>query len=52
MGGMRNAYKISVGRLGGKRLHGRPRHRWKDNIKVDLKVYRLGRCGLDSTGSE
>jgi hypothetical protein len=34
---MRNAYKILVEILKGKRLHGRPRHRWEDNIKMDLK---------------
>jgi hypothetical protein len=26
-----------VRRPGGKRAFGRPRHRWKDNIKMDLK---------------
>jgi hypothetical protein len=31
-----NAYKILVGRSQGKRPLGRPRHRWKDTIKVDL----------------
>jgi hypothetical protein len=31
------AYKILVGRHGGKRQLGRPRHRHKDNIKMDLK---------------
>jgi hypothetical protein len=28
MGEKRNAYKILVGKLEGKRLLGRPRHRW------------------------
>jgi hypothetical protein len=37
MGEMSNAYKIYVVKLEGKRLHGRPRHRWKDNIRMDLK---------------
>jgi len=34
---MRNAYKTFIGKPEGKRLHGRPRHRWKDNIRMDLK---------------
>jgi hypothetical protein len=33
----RGAYKILVGKLEGKRPLGRPRRRWKDNIKMDLK---------------
>jgi hypothetical protein len=40
MGGtreMRNAYKILVGKPEGKRPLRRPRRRWKDNIKMDLK---------------
>jgi hypothetical protein len=28
----RNAYRILVGKLEGKRPLGRPRHRWEDNI--------------------
>jgi hypothetical protein len=37
MGEMRKAYKILVGKLEGKRLFGRPSHRWGVNIKMDLK---------------
>jgi hypothetical protein len=33
----RNAYRISVGKPEGKRPLGRPRHRWLDNIKIDLR---------------
>jgi len=33
MGEMRGEYRILVGRFEGKRLLGRPRHRWEDNIK-------------------
>ena len=33
----RSAFKISTGKPTGKRPLGRPRHRWKDNIKMDLK---------------
>jgi hypothetical protein len=36
MGDMRNADIILVGKLEGKRPHGRPRHRWEDNITIDL----------------
>jgi hypothetical protein len=32
----RNSYRILVGNPEGKRL-GRPRHRWVDNIKMDLR---------------
>jgi hypothetical protein len=37
MGEMRNAYKILVGKPEGKRPLGRSRHRWADNIKIDLR---------------
>jgi hypothetical protein len=37
MGEKRNAYKILVGKSEGKRLLGRPRRRWVDNIKMDLR---------------
>jgi hypothetical protein len=32
----RNAYRIFVGKPEGERPLGRPRHRWVDNIKMDL----------------
>jgi hypothetical protein len=50
MGEMRNAYRILVGKLEGKLPLGRPRHRWEDNIRMDLKGNRMRRCGLDATG--
>jgi hypothetical protein len=34
MGDRRGAYRVLVGRHEGKRLLGRPRRRWEDNIKV------------------
>ena len=37
MGKSRNAYRVSVGKLEGKRPLGRPRRRWEDNIKMDLR---------------
>ena len=33
----RNAYKVLVGNPEGKRPLGRPRRRWEDNIKMDLR---------------
>jgi hypothetical protein len=42
MGKVRGAYNILVGRPGGRRPLGRPRHRWKDNIKMDLREIGLG----------
>ncbi|KAJ4450346.1 hypothetical protein ANN_01766 [Periplaneta americana] len=35
--GSRNAYRVLVGRPEGKRSLGRPRRRWEDNIKMDLR---------------
>ncbi|KAJ4441575.1 hypothetical protein ANN_11431 [Periplaneta americana] len=37
MGESRNAYRVLVGRQEGKRPLGRPRRRWEDNIKTDLR---------------
>ncbi|KAJ4431717.1 hypothetical protein ANN_20319 [Periplaneta americana] len=37
MGKSRNAYRVLVGRPEGKRPLGRPRRRWEDNIKMDLR---------------
>jgi hypothetical protein len=37
MGEKRNAYKILMGKPEGKRPLGRPRRRWVDNIKIDLR---------------
>jgi hypothetical protein len=36
MGEKRNMYRLLVGKREGKRLLGRPRRRWMDNIKMDL----------------
>jgi hypothetical protein len=41
----RNAYRILVGKSEGKILVGRPRRRWADNIKIDLRV--IGWGGMD-----
>jgi hypothetical protein len=32
-----NAYRILVGKAEGKRPPGRPKHKWVDNIKMDLR---------------
>jgi hypothetical protein len=37
MGEKRNAYRILVGKSEEKRQPGRPRRRWMDNIKTDLR---------------
>jgi hypothetical protein len=37
MGEKRNACRILVGKPEGKRPLGRPRRRWVDNIKMDLR---------------
>jgi hypothetical protein len=41
----RNAYRILVGNPEGKRPLGRPRCRWVDNIKMDLRE--IGWDGMD-----
>jgi hypothetical protein len=48
---MQNAYKILVRKPKGKRLLGRYRHRWEDNITLDLRRGRFGGCGLESSCS-
>jgi len=40
VGDRRGAYRILVGGPGGKRRPGRPRPRWKDNIKTNLQEVR------------
>jgi hypothetical protein len=45
MGEMRNVYKISVTKPEEKRSLGRPRCRWEDNIKMDLRE--AGMVGVD-----
>jgi len=45
MGEETNAYKILVRVPEEKRLVGNPRHKWKNNIEVDLKE--LGWWGMD-----
>ena len=40
----RGVQKVLVGKPEGKRPLGRPRHRWEDNIKMDLQEVGRG-CG-------
>jgi hypothetical protein len=41
MGERRGAYRALVGNPEGRRLLGRPRRRWEDNIKMNLRTVRL-----------
>ena len=45
MGEGRGVYRVLVGKPEGKRPLGRPRHRWEDNIKMDLQEVGCG--GMD-----
>jgi hypothetical protein len=47
MGAKRNAYRILVGKSEGMRPLGRPRCRWTDSIKTDLRD--IGWGGMDWT---
>jgi hypothetical protein len=40
MGEERGAHRVLVGKPEGKKPLGRPRHRWEDNIKMDLQEVR------------
>jgi hypothetical protein len=45
MYGGRGVYRVLVGKPEGKRLLGRPRHRWENNNKMDLQEDGCG--GMD-----
>jgi hypothetical protein len=47
MGEVRGVHRVLVGKPEGKRPFERPRHRWEDNIKMDLQEVRGG-CGVGS----
>jgi hypothetical protein len=51
MGEGRNVYRVLVGNLDGKRPLERPRRRWEDGIRMDLREIGWGGCGVDSPGS-
>jgi hypothetical protein len=42
---IRNAYKIVIGKPDGKRPLGKPRYRWNNNTKMNLKKLGLGIVG-------
>jgi len=42
MGRRRCVYRVLVGKAEEKRTYGRPRHRWEDNIKMDLQEVGCG----------
>ena len=42
MGEERGVYRVLVGKQEGERPLGRPRHRWVDNIRVDLQEVGCG----------
>jgi len=42
MGEGRGVYRVLVGKPEGKRPLGRPRRRWEDNIKIDLREVEAG----------
>jgi hypothetical protein len=52
MGEGRNVYRVLVGKPEGKRPLGRPRRRWENEIKMNLREIGWGGgCGVDSPGS-
>ena len=51
MGESRGAYRVLEGKRRGSRPLGRPRRRWEDTIKMNLKQMGWGR-GQDRSGSE
>jgi hypothetical protein len=51
MGKGRGVYRVLIGRPEGKTPLGRPRRRWEDNIKMDLReMGSMGRTGFDYSG--
>jgi hypothetical protein len=44
----RGVYRVLIGRPEGKRPLGRPRRRWEDNIKVDIREVGIDWVNLDS----
>jgi len=47
----RGVYRVLVGKPEGKKPLGRPRHSWKDSIRIDLQELGCGGYGLDRAGS-
>jgi hypothetical protein len=51
MGERRGAYRALVGKPEGRRPLGRPRRRWEDIIRMDLREVGLGGIRLDRSCS-
>jgi hypothetical protein len=51
VGEERKVYKVLVRKPEGRRPDGRPRRKWEDGIKMDLKETGFRECGLVSSGS-
>jgi hypothetical protein len=51
MGERRGAYRALVGKPKGRRPLGKPRRRWEDNIKMNLREVGWEGHGLDQSGS-
>jgi hypothetical protein len=47
---VRNAYKVFVRKPEGTRPLRRPRHRWEDNIKMEIKEIGCEGVGLNASG--
>jgi hypothetical protein len=43
----RDTYRVLVGKCKGKGLLGRPKHRFEDDVKMDIKVMGLVGCVMD-----
>jgi hypothetical protein len=52
MGEERKVYKVLVGKPDGKRPLRRLRHRWEDEVRMDVRGIDSGRGGLGSTSDE
>jgi hypothetical protein len=52
MGEKRGVYRVLVGRSEGKRPLGRPRRRWEDDIKMDLREIGIDRANWISLAED
>ena len=50
-GDRRGVYRVLIGKPEGRRPLGRPRRRWEDNIKMDVRKVWMWGYGLDRAGS-
>jgi hypothetical protein len=51
MGDRRGVYRVLMGRPEENRPLGRPRHRWEENMKMDLQRSGIQKQELDLSGS-